>query len=445
MRRDNAKTKNYAQAIDYLFSLTSLGWKLGLNKIRSLLKELDNPHEKYGVIHVGGTNGKGSTSSMLASILQQSGYRTGLFTSPHLVYVGERIKVNGMPISKNDLVFYIEKLQPLFEKYKCTFFEALTAIGFTYFADQMIDIAVIEVGLGGRLDATNVVNPLISIITNVNFDHMKQLGYDRKSIAREKAGIIKENSICITNNKYQSVEQVLREVSEKQNTKLISLSELMRVNDAVYNENGTVFDLAINGSFFPKLRLSLLGPHQVENAALAVTAAKILQERFLPLKNDDIYAGLERVSWPGRLQLISQKPRLLCDVAHNPDGARALAKSIQKIFRYRRLHLLMGVMRDKKYEQIIKQLAPFADSFIAVSPDYYRSLAADKLAQIAKKYCRHVKKFDHVFQGVDYALGHAEENDLIVCTGSHFTVGEVLQHFELTEVLFAKLPKPSVV
>jgi len=430
MRSEITKTRNYAQAIDYLFSLTSLGWKLGLNKIRSLLKEVDNPHEKYGIIHVGGTNGKGSTSSMLASILQHSGYRTGLFTSPHLIYVGERMRVNGVPISKDELVYYIDKLEPLFEKYKCTFFEALTAIGFTYFADKKVDVAVIEVGLGGRLDATNVVNPLLSIITNVSFDHMRQLGYDRKSIAREKAGIIKENSICITNNKYQSVAQVLQEVSKQQNTRLISLKELMRVNNVVYGENGTVFDLAINGSFFPKLRLSLLGPHQVENAALAVSAAKILQERFLPLKNDDIYTGLDRVKWPGRLQLLSKKPRLLCDVAHNPDGARALAKSIQKIFRYRRLVLLMGVMRDKKYNQIMKQLAPLADSFIAVSPDYHRSLDAGRLAQAAKKYCTHVIKFDHVYQGVDFALERATDDDLIVCTGSHFTVGEVLLHFE---------------
>ncbi|NOZ60902.1 MAG: bifunctional folylpolyglutamate synthase/dihydrofolate synthase [Calditrichaeota bacterium] len=430
MRISVEKTMNYAQAVDYLFSLTSLGWKLGLNKIRSLLKELDNPHEKYRVIHVGGTNGKGSTSSMLASILQQSGYRTGLFTSPHLIRVGERIKIDGLPISREDLVFYIEKLKPLFTKYKCTFFEALTAIGFTYFADQKVEVAVIEVGLGGRLDATNVVNPLLSIITNVNFDHMKQLGYDRKSIAREKAGIIKENSICITNNKYQSVARVFAEAGLRKNTKLISLSELMRVNNAVYGEEETVFDLAINGSFFPRLRLSLLGPHQVENAALAVTAAKILQERFLPLKNDDIYAGLAQVNWPGRLQLISKKPRLLADVAHNPDGARALAKSVQKIFHYRRLYLLMGVMRDKEYEKMIKRLAPMVHCFIAVSPDYYRSLVAKKLAQSARKYCRQVKSFGQVFQGIDYALKQAKEDDLIVCTGSHFTIGEVLQYFE---------------
>jgi dihydrofolate synthase/folylpolyglutamate synthase len=334
-----------------------------------------------------------------------------------------------MPISKKDLVAYITKLQPLFTKYKCTFFEALTAICFTYFADKKIEVAVVEVGLGGRLDATNVVKPILSIITNVSFDHMKQLGYDRRSIAREKAGIIKENTICITNNKYQSVDQVFKEVSSRLNAELISLKNLMRVNNAIYGENGTVFDLAINGSFFPRLRLPLLGSHQVENAALAVTAAKILQERFLKLKNDDIYAGLANVDWPGRLQLISKNPRIICDVAHNPDGARALAKSIQKIFRYRHLYLLMGIMRDKKYDQIVKLLAPLAHCFIAVSPDYHRSLESEKLAQSAAKYCQKVREFDRVAQGLDFALRNANKEDLIVCTGSHFTIGEVLQHF----------------
>ncbi|MBL7095341.1 bifunctional folylpolyglutamate synthase/dihydrofolate synthase, partial [candidate division KSB1 bacterium] len=202
---------NYDQALEYLQNLTSLGWKLGLDKIRSLLKEIDNPHEKYKVVHVAGTNGKGSTSSMLASILEAAGYKTGLFTSPHLFYVGERIKYNGIPISQNELVEYIKRLQPLIKKYKTTFFESITAIGLLYFADKKVDIAVVEVGLGGRLDATNVVNSILSIITNINIDHTKQLGSDLKSIAKEKAGIIKQNSICISNSDYKSVNSVFEQ------------------------------------------------------------------------------------------------------------------------------------------------------------------------------------------------------------------------------------------
>lgn len=417
---------NDDQAIQYLYNLTSLGWKLGLNKIRSLLTELDNPHEKYQTIHIAGTNGKGSTAAMVESILRSAGHKTGLFTSPHLAYIGERIKCNGKSISREDLVFYIERLQPLIKKYKCTFFEAITAIGFAYFADQQVEIAVIEVGLGGRLDATNVIKPLVSIITNIDIDHTKQLGLTRKSIAFEKAGIIKPNTICITNNSNESVSAIFAEVCQDRQVEHIRIDQLVKVNNIQLGEKITSLDMAINGSIFPQLKLSLIGEHQIQNAALAVAAATVLNSKFLPIKIEDIYHGLVDVQWPGRLQTISYNPKIVVDVGHNPDGISQIKKSIRTIFKYDRLIILFGVCKDKNYPSMIKTLAPLADLFIAAKAGTNRSLSPATIANIALKYTNRVHKCKTGIEGLNYALQLAEKSDLILCIGSHYLVSEIM-------------------
>jgi len=419
---------NYDQALEYLQNLTSLGWKFGLKKIRSLLKEIDNPQEKYKVVHVAGTNGKGSTSSMLDSILRSAGYKTGLFTSPHLFYVGERIKYNGIPISKEKLIEYIEYLQPLIKKYKCTFFESITAIALLYFADKKVDIAVVEVGLGGRLDATNVVNSILSIITNINIDHTRQLGSDRKSIAKEKAGIIKHNSICISNSSYKSVNSVFEQFCRVRFTDHVSIADQIEINNVKLTEKFTTLDLSINGSYYPHLKLSLIGSHQVQNAALAVATANVLNDKFLPIKTNHIYKGLSHVQWKGRLQTLSLNPKIVVDVAHNPHGVSVLKKSIKTIYNYKRLILLMGIAKDKLYDDMLKQIAPSADLFIAVKAANRRSLSAAILGNVAKKYTKNVVKCRSVQKGLQIALENANTDDLILCTGSHYTVGEFMSN-----------------
>ena len=421
---------NDDQAIQYLYSLTSFGWKLGLNKIRSLLAELNNPHEKYRTIHIAGTNGKGSTSAMLESILRAAGYKTGLFTSPHLVYIGERIKLNGKSINQEELFSYIERLYPLIKKYKCTFFEAITAIGFTYFADQKVDIAVIEVGLGGRLDATNVIKPLISLITNIDIDHTKQLGSTRKSIAFEKAGIIKTNTICITNSSNESINAIFTQVCQECQAEQMRVDQLLKVNNVRLGEKITSLDMAINGSIFPRLKLSLVGEHQIQNAALAVAAATVLNSRFLPIKIENIYHGLFDVQWLGRLQIISYNPKIVVDVGHNPDGVSQIKKSIRTIFNYKRLIVLFGVCKDKNYPAIIKTLAPLADLFVAAKANTNRALSSTKIANIAFKYSDHVHKCKTAIEGLNYALENAEKDDLILCIGSHYIVSEIMAFYD---------------
>jgi len=423
---------NYNQAIQYLYNLTSLGWKLGLNKVRSLLQELNNPHEKFYSIHVAGTNGKGSTSAMLESILRSAGYKTGLFTSPHLVYIGERIRCNGKPISQSELTEYIERLQPLIRKYKCTFFEAITVIGFVYFADQKVDIAVIEVGLGGRLDATNVITPLISMITNIDIDHTKQLGSDRESIAFEKAGIIKPGTVCLTNCHYPTIAAFFDRICRQRGAEHIQVDQLLKVENIKWGEEITRLDMAINGTIFPRLKLGLIGEHQIQNAALAVTAANVLNSRFLPIKTRAIYRGLQHVQWAGRLQKISTNPRVVIDVGHNPHGISHIKKSLRTIFKYDRLILLFGVCKDKNYAEMVKNLAPLASLFIAVKPDTKRALAPAALVSVARAYVPRVYKFNTVRQGLLRALEFAQQDDLILCIGSHFTISEVMTFFNKT-------------
>ncbi|MFZ5517020.1 MAG: bifunctional folylpolyglutamate synthase/dihydrofolate synthase [Candidatus Zhuqueibacterota bacterium] len=420
---------NYDQAIEYLYNLNSLGWKLGLGKIKSLLKELGNPQEKYKLVHIAGTNGKGSTSAMIESILATAGYNTALYTSPHLTYVGERIKCNGIPISKDDLVKYIESLKPLIAKYKCTFFEAMTAIAFLYFADKKVEIAVIEVGLGGRLDATNVINPLVTIITNIEIDHTKQLGPTRKSIAVEKAGIIKQGTICITNCRYKGVEAIFEKTCQEQNAEHIQVDRLLKISNLQYGEKFTTLDMAINGSVFPQLKIGLIGEHQIHNAALAVTAADIINSRFMPIKIEDIYHGLLDVQWPGRLQTISYNPRVVIDVAHNAHGIAYLKKSIRSIYNYDRLIVVFGVCKDKNFMFMINKLASISDLFIAVKANTHRGLATSTISRIARKFTPNVKKSASVAEGFAYAMESAQKTDLILCAGSHYTVSEVMESF----------------
>lgn len=420
---------NYHQAIEYLYQLSRLGWKLGLEKIRSLLHESGNPQERFRTIHVGGTNGKGSTSAMLESILRTAGYKTGLYTSPHLCYIGERIKCDGKNISQEELAYYTERLQPAIKRYKCTFFEAMTAIAFLYFADQKVEIAVIEVGLGGRLDATNAINPLISIITSIDLDHTKQLGNNRKSIAFEKAGIIKSGSICLTNSRHRSVKSVFEQICQERGVEHIPIDEILKINGVQLGENLTRLNLTINGSVYSQLRLSLIGDHQIQNATLAIAAAQILNSRFLPIKTEDIYQGLLNVRWPGRLQTLSVNPKVVIDVGHNPHSISCLKKSIQTIFNYRRLITIFGVCKDKNYTAMIKKLAPISKLFIAVRATTDRALSPTTIASIARESDRDVRKFKTITDGLVFALNDAHPGDLILGTGSHYAVGEIISYF----------------
>ncbi|MCU0643611.1 MAG: bifunctional folylpolyglutamate synthase/dihydrofolate synthase [bacterium] len=420
---------NDDQAINYLFDLSTFGWKLGLEKITAMLNELGNPQAKYRTIHIAGTNGKGSTSATIESILRAAGYKTGLYTSPHLVYVGERIRCDGQSIKKEDLVSYINYIKPLIEKYRCTFFEAMTIIAFLYFADQQVEIAVIEVGLGGRLDATNVITPLISIITNIDIDHTKQLGATRNSIAYEKAGIIKPDSICLATCQSKQVNSIIARICQDRNAEYFCVDSMKNIENIRLDEQYSIFDLTFNGTLYSQLKFSLAGEHQINNAALAIIGATIINARFFPISIEDIYRGLATVKWHGRLQLISDEPKILIDAAHNPGGISVLTKALRTIFRYHRLIVVFGVCKDKDYRSMLKKLAPLSDIFIAVKANEERGLSTSTIAKYASLYIDSVNKKVSVTAGLEYAMQCAQQNDLILCTGSHYVLNDILVYF----------------
>ncbi len=414
------------KAIEYLYQLNELGWKLGLNKIKALLREIGNPHLKYKTIHVAGTNGKGSVCAILDSILKTAGYRTGLYTSPHLIDICERIRYQEKCITQDVLIYHIKKLRPLIEKYKCTFFEAMTAIAFDYFADQGVDVAVIEVGLGGRLDATNVVNPILTIITDIEHDHVQQLGGSREKIAFEKGGIIKKGIKCLTISRYRSVIDTLSKICLERKAELIQVAKFMHLNQILQNDKFSSFDLKVNGSVYPRLKTPLIGAHQIENAVLAVSAANILSSEHLKIRIEDIYQGLFEVQWPGRMQIIQQNPKCIVDVAHNPDGIKETLKAIGSLFAYNKLIVVLGILKNKNYNSMVRMIATMADQIIAVKPDSDRALDPTYIVKAARSFGIQALQVDSAKDGMNYAISHASCDDLILGTGSHHTVGEIL-------------------
>lgn len=402
----------YQETIEFLYSLRWFGAKLGLENSARLAALAGNPHHKLKFIHVAGTNGKGSTCAMVESICRAAGYRTGLFTSPHLVSFGERIQVNSIPISPKEVVSAVEGFRPWLatfpEGHHPTFFEVVTVLAMEHFREQACDIVIWETGLGGRLDATNIVTPLVSVITNIQFDHEKWLGHTLASIAFEKAGIIKPGVPVVTAADEPAALDVIRTVARERNAPLKVTSK----NDA--RRFGTA-----------ELPVSLPGEHQKLNAALA--AAALASQTVLCIADEHIRAGLAQVHWPGRLQMVplGGNRKLLLDGAHNPAGARALADALPTLLPGIKPAMLLGILADKDVSAICQILAPLA-SRIALTPVHSeRTAQPDSLAE----NCRHANPAARVKQFASAAEAlHALENEpAIVATGSLYLVGEILE------------------
>lgn len=413
------------EVIDYLFGLHRFGWRLGLQRIATLMSRLGNPHRRFATVHIAGTNGKGSTAASLASILTKAGLRTGLYTSPHLVRPEERIAIDGVPIAADEFVALVARLRSLADELDATFFETLTALAFLYFAEHHVEIAIVEVGLGGRLDATNVLHPLLTLISTIDLDHVQHLGPTVADIAKEKAGIIKPGVPCLTSAVEEEALKVLRAVAEAQRAPFHTLTELFVVKGVELNERYTTFSLVNEQVTLSDLRTPLIGEHQISNCALAASAAHLLSNQEARITPAAIRRGLVSVRWPGRLQRIAERPTTIVDVAHNPGAARCLVEAL-KLFSFRRLLLVMGVMKDKDYRAMVSTLAPVTDVAIAVAPSSQRSLPAAELAAAFRALGVPTKEANSPCAGLRLARELAAPEDLVLCTGSHYTVGEVL-------------------
>lgn len=390
---------SYEKKLQEVLSLGRFSVKLGLRNITALLKELGNPHKNLKVIHVAGTNGKGSVCAMLRAILIEAGYNVGMYTSPYLVRFNERMQINNQEVTNDDVEKLIDRINPIVKilrkrGYDITFFEFTTAMAFQYFKEKKVDICLIEVGLGGRLDATNVVSPLLSIITNISLEHTKWLGNTVEKIAGEKAGIIKERVQVVTGCKGKALEVIKKKCKEKS-------CKLIMAKDHSFETN-------------------LLGEHQKQNADIAVAAMKEfgVDEKF-------IRSGLKKVVWPGRLELIDN---ILFDVAHNPAGMKTLKKALKSL-KYKKLVLVLGISADKDIKEMLSIISPLANEII-VTKAKWRGAET----KVLKNYINSkVVEKPKVSDAIKHAMSIADKDDLICITGSIFSVGEAKTYLDLQE------------
>jgi len=430
----------YPEALKYIYDLDKYGIKLGLKNIEYLLFLLGNPHQKLNIIHIGGTNGKGSTCSLISSILQSAGFKVGLYTSPHLVDFTERMKINYRSINQKKVATLLERIKPLVEKVAHTpyythptFFEVITAMAFIYFFEEKVDFLVLEVGLGGRLDATNVCEPLISVITHLDYDHMDKLGNSLEEIAREKGGIIKSGGIVITSNQFEKADQEINKIARQRNSIIYKVGREIKYEIIKSDLKGIIFNLHGIYNNYINLHTPLLGRHQAENAATAITAVEALKIKGICISEKEIRDGLEKVKWPGRLEIIQKKPMLVLDGAHNPNGIEIVKQALEEIFCYHRLILVLGIFADKDYKKMIKIIAPLADLIIATKAKNPRATPPQIIAKEAAQYIDRNKIMvtKNIPQAINYAISNSHKDDLICITGSLYTIGEAKRYFKI--------------
>lgn len=419
---------DYNQALEYIHGTRKFGIKLGLRNIKILLDLMGDPHKKLSFIHIAGTNGKGSTAAFISQILIEAGYRVGVFTSPYLEKFTERIKINNFEIKESDLAKITDLVRQKVNIMKSmeldhpTEFEIVTAIGFQYFYEKNCDIVVLEVGLGGRFDSTNIIDtPLISVITSIDYDHTDRLGHSLKEIALEKAGIIKQKGDLVVYPQVDSIYKILKQVCISKKTNI----HRIRNSDVIIRESGIkgqVFDY----DSYKLLMIKQLGEYQSTNAAVSVKVCELLNKKGYTVTRNHIRQGLKKVKWPGRMEIIKDKPLFIIDAAHNSQGAEKLCESLQKLFTGKRIIFIMGVLKDKDYESMVKKIAPIAETFIAVTPlCKKRALTADCLAESMKCYCKKVYVSDTIRTGMDKALELAQPEDIICAFGSFYHIGKV--------------------
>ncbi len=414
----------YQETLNYLYSLTQSGIKLGLKNTSLLLQFFGDPQLKTRTIHIGGTNGKGSTAAMTESILRASGYKVGLYTSPHLLDFRERIQINRQWIEKDPVIELTGRIKFAVEKLKLsiTFFEFGTVLAFLYFNEQKTDINVIEVGLGGRLDATNLCQADISIITSISLDHTQYLGDGLEQIAFEKAAIIKQSGTVIAHINDDKAFKVVNDRAIKCSAKLYSLGVDFQITPEVGDTEETTFSYKWGSRVLNHLTLPLMGDFQRANAGLALSACLKLKEYGLNIEEKHLRQGLEKTSWEGRLETVFTHPAVVLDCAHNEASVINMTIALRKNFKFSRCLIVLGIMQDKNTDEIIKILSQFGDQFFLVPVNPPRGEAPEKLAEKLKLYNKSSQVFGTVSKALQAVKQIARKNDLICVTGSIFLV-----------------------
>jgi dihydrofolate synthase/folylpolyglutamate synthase len=436
----NSYSRNaYQRCLDKIYKLGRFGIKLELDTIVNILKYLGNPQKNYHLVHVAGTNGKGSTATYIASILQKAGFRTGLYTSPHLVKFNERISIDGEQISNDNVVKAYEAVHAAdMGERKATFFEIATAMGFYHFSKKNVAWAVIETGMGGRFDATNVINPQVSVITNLSIEHTEYLGHTIKDIAREKGGIIKQDTPVVTGVSQPSGICVIKQVAKEKSSDLFiykkNFSARKNPNQDTYTYNGLF-------NRFHHLIKPLPGEHQKENLSLALAACELIFKKFN--ETDDRYDlnetllkdGLALAKWPGRLEHIMEKPLVILDGAHNLQAARVLGKYLSSTLKNQKLTLVLGILDDKPYEKMLKSLVPCAQNIIITKAKIDRSLDPCVLKKTAQRFTNSpVTIIEDVKEAVAHAINTSNDEDAVCIAGSLYVAGEAREKIDIDRI-----------
>jgi dihydrofolate synthase/folylpolyglutamate synthase len=414
---------NVNEALEYIHSVCWKGSIPGLSRTFELLEKMGNPQNKLKFIHIAGTNGKGSTAAMTASILRKAGYCTGLYTSPYIYTFHERMQVDGCMITDDELVAITEFVKPLAESMDDTptEFELVTCIGFEFFKRRGCDIVVLEVGMGGALDSTNVIpTPEVAVITNIGLDHTDYLGSTLEEIALTKAGIFKEGGNAVIYRGTPGVEKVFETVCTQRNVSL-KKADFDSIKPISHGLEGQVFDCGE----YQNLQIPLLGQHQMKNAAVVLGIIEILAQKGWNISRQNIYDGMREVSWPGRFDVVSKKPLFIIDGGHNPQCIEALVKNIGDYLEGKRIIALTGVLADKDYGDMYRPVMPLAEQFVCVTPPNPRRLPAQELAEHLQNAGAKAAACEEIADGVKLAVELAGEDGAVLCFGSLYTIGAI--------------------
>jgi len=420
---------SYSEALEYLYSLTHSGIKLGLENTSKLLEYFENPHLGIRTVHISGTNGKGSTAAIIESILRTAGLKTGLYTSPHILDFRERIQINRSLIEKEDtteLILRIKKAVKILD-IPITFFEFGTVLAFLYFKENDTDVNILEVGLGGRLDATNLCKAEISIITSISYDHTEFLGNDLKQIAFEKASIIKERGTVFAHIPNEEIFNVVNSLAQDRGASIYRLNKEFQITQIEAKRGHQIFNFFTDKSELTGLKLPLMGHFQAQNAGLALAACN----KFLGKNDEDVTRkGLEQVQWEGRLEVISEAPMVVLDCAHNVASVSNMTAELRKNHDFSRCLVVLGLMKDKEIDKIIEILSDFGDRFYLVQVNPQRGETPERLKEKFKKFNKIVQVSESVPSALQAAKEIAKPDDLVCITGSIFTVAEAKKCFK---------------
>jgi len=418
---------SYQASLEFLFNLEKSGIKLGLDRTVALLSTLGDPHLGFRSVHIAGTNGKGSVACFINSILHHAGHVTGLFTSPHLVDYRERIRTGGRSIGRSDLTRLVNGLIPAIRETGVSYFEATTVLAFEHFVRKKVETAVVEVGMGGRLDSTNVLTPMVSCITSIDYDHTRYLGRTLSRIAAEKAGIVKPGVPVVCGMLRARASETIRRIAR---------SHGARVREVGRDASFTVLETGLDGSVLEYAGLdgrqtheiASPGLHQAANAATALLAIDVLREQGFPVRKDAVREGLLRAHWPGRLQLLSRRPLVIIDAAHNAAGARALARTLRGIG-IKTDVTVFGVLRDKEYAKMLKALSGISGRFVLTKPDSERALPVSRLKEAAQELGLKAKTAASVPRALELARRECGRDGIMLISGSLYMIGEAMEDF----------------